>query len=67
MEVRGPATPSRHASETGATRLSELTTAERQDECTEFLADRGKFDIEIDSAERLGDYTMRVFAAPHQM
>jgi hypothetical protein len=44
--------------ETDAARLGELFTAERQDEWTEFLADCGKFDVEIDKEIAKGKFTL---------
>lgn len=44
--------------ETDAARLTELFTAERQDEWTEFLGDCAKFDAEIDKEIAKGKFTM---------
>ncbi|SEP50590.1 Chromate resistance protein ChrB [Amycolatopsis saalfeldensis] len=44
--------------EPDATRLEALFTAERTEEWTEFLADCGKFDAEIDKEIRIGKFTM---------
>jgi hypothetical protein len=44
--------------ESDTARLVELFTAERTDEWTEFLADCGKFDAEIDKEIRIGKFTM---------
>ncbi|MGH3535540.1 MAG: Chromate resistance protein ChrB [Pseudonocardiaceae bacterium] len=44
--------------ETDSARLRALFTAERQDEWTEFVADCGKFDAEIDKEISKGKFTM---------
>ncbi|TVT26309.1 chromate resistance protein ChrB [Amycolatopsis rhizosphaerae] len=41
-----------------ATRLEQLFTAERQEEWTEFLADCGKFEAEIDKEIRTAKFTL---------
>ncbi|MGW4401027.1 Chromate resistance protein ChrB [Amycolatopsis nivea] len=46
------------AAERDGSRLVELFTAEREEEWTEFLADCGKFDAEIDKEIRIRKFTM---------
>ncbi|MFE3785846.1 Chromate resistance protein ChrB [Amycolatopsis sp. NPDC059090] len=44
--------------ERDGSRLVQLFTADREEEWTEFLADCGKFDAEIDKEIRIGKFTM---------